>query len=519
MRPLIYLLTRKLKNSIKDFLRKPSRILFALFFLLILVFSFYTTTTASPHESFYRDSREFFAIVFALYTYVFFTIAKNGFNNGASMFSMADVNLLFTAPLKEKHILSFGLFQQMGRALTLGMFILYQSSLVHNIYGLPVSSLFSVIIGYGAVAFTGQLAATLIYSLTCSDDKKASKGKAVFYGIFIVFIGVLLYNTYEKGFYLESLVDASREKIMYLCPVSGFISFAVEGAITGNMSLALTGVIIFFIICLIFYFILSVLKSDYYEDVLKATQISFSAITSRKEGKVTEAAPRNIKVGKVGISKGFGASVITFKHKKENKRSNPLLISPVSFVMAGFSLIYCLIFSGEIIALFAINVYTMTMTVCIGRWAKELTYPYIYLIPENNFKKLFYMLKADMPLLFAESVICFIPLVVLDSCNIVEGLAMVVARFTFGLMFIGVNLVLQRFSGDSEKKALNVLVYFLLATLFSVPSVAAGIFTGMFFPFNYEISFIVMSIINTLIAFLLIFLCRNVLEYSEYNNK
>ncbi len=519
MTPFFYLVSRRTKNSIKEFLRKPSRIIFTVFFLAILIFSFYTSAVSVPQEGFFRDKTEFYAIVFAVYTYAFFMTAKNGFINGASMFSMADVNLMFTAPLKEKSVLTFGLFQQLGKSLTLGLFILYQSSLVNNVYGLPVSSLFPILIGYGVTVFIGQMCATLIYILTCSDEERTKKGKAVFYGAFILFIGILLCRAYSYGLTLEGLVYASREKIMYFCPVSGFVSFAVQGIIEGELSYLASGAVIFTLLCVAYYLTLSKIKGDFYEDVLKATQISHSAITARKEGKAAENAPRNVRTGKTGINKGFGASVITYKHKKENRRSNPLFLSPVSFVMAGFSLIYCLIFSGENIALFAINVYTMSMTVCIGRWAKEFTYPYIYLIPENNFRKLLYLLKADLPLLALESVICFIPLVLLRSCSVAEGIAMTAARFTFGLLFIGTNLILQRFTGDSEKKFFSVMIYFFISLLFSLPAVAVGILTGTVFPFTSVIPYISMAIINTFISLTVIFLCRNVLEYAEYNNR
>lgn len=519
MRPYVYLVTRRAKNSIKEFIRKPSKFIFLLFFLFILVFSFYTSATSAPPESFLRDKTEFYAIVFALYTYVFFMTAKNGFINGASMFSMADVNLMFTAPLKEKSVLTFGLFQQLGKSLTLGLFILYQSSTVKNIYGLPVSSLFAVLIGYGAVVFLGQMFATVIYTLTCSDDRRVLRGKSIFYGVFALFIAILIYKTYISGISLESLVNASREKTMYLFPVSGFVSFTVQGAIEGNVHSLITGIAIFTFLCLTFYLVLSGIKGDFYEDVLKATQISHSAITARKEGKAAENAPRNVKIGKAGITKGYGASVITYKHRKENKRSNPMLLSPVSFLMAGFSFVYCLMFSEENIALFVINVYTMSMTVCIGRWAKEFTYPYIYLIPESNFRKLIYLLKSDIPLMAAESLICFIPLILLGSCSVIEGVAMVLARFSFGIMFIGVNLILQRFAGDSEKRFFSVIVYFLLTVIFSLPAVTVGVITGMAFPFNPEIIYTFIAILNGIISLMLIYLCRNVLEYSEYNNR
>lgn len=519
MTPYIYLISRKLKNNIREFFRKPSHIILLLCFLAIMFLSFYTSSQTTPHQGLLRDKTEFYAIVFALYSYIFIMTAKNGFINGASMFSMADVNLMFTAPLKEKSVLVFGLLQQLGKSLTLGFFILYQSSLVNSTYGLPVSSLFIVLAGYGAAVFAGQILAAIIYALTCSDDSKVIKGKILFYGTFIAFACILLYNTYCSGVSLESLVYASREKIMYLFPVSGFISFAVQGAIEGVLSELITGIAVFFTLCIIYYIILSKINGDFYEDVLKATQVSYSAITARKEGKAAEIAPRNIKTGKTGLGKGFGASVITYKHKKENKRSNPFIINPVSLFMAVFSLIYCFMFSGENIALFAINVYTISMTVCIGRWAKEFTYPYIYLIPESNLKKLLCLLKDDIPVFALESLICFIPLILLGSCSITEGLFMALCRLSFGLVFIGVNLILQRFSGDSEKKFLSLVIYFILATAFSLPAIFAAVISATVFPFNPEIMYLFMSIINVCISLLLIYLCRNVLEYSEYNNR
>ncbi len=519
MSPFVFLITRKTKNSVKEFFRRPSKIFFALFIFFFLGFSFYSSYKSNPSVTFFRDKAEFFAIIFALYTYTFFMTAKNGFINGASMFSMADVNLLFTAPFKEKNILTFGLFQQLSKSLTLGLFLLFQSSLVRSTYGLHASSLIVVLIGYGAVVFSGQMTATIIYVLTCSDDKKVLKAKVAFYGIFFLFFGVLIYNTFISGPSIESLVTASREKIMYLFPISGYISFTVQGAIENSSGYVISGTVIFILIFLAFYLLLSKIKKDFYEDVLKATQISFSAITARKEGKSVETAPRNVKTGKIGLGKGFGASAITYKHKKENRRSNPFFISPVSLVMAGFSFVYTFMFSEESIALFIINVYTMSMTVCIGRWAKEFTYPYIYLIPESNFKKLLFLLKAELPLLIVESIVCFSPLLFLGSYEIIEVSAMILARFTFGLLYIGVNLILQRFSGDSEKKFLTVIVYFLLAVLFSIPSASAGFITVMMFPFNYEIAFAFMSVINSVISLLLIYICRNVLEYSEFNNK
>lgn len=518
MNSLLFLISRKAKNRFREFLRSASQIITALVIVLLIGFTFYTSV-ADTHVHDTRSPEEFYALVFALYTFAFIMTAKNGFINGASMFSMADVNLLFTAPFPQKRILTYGLFQQLGKSLTLGMFLLYQSSTVKSIYGINVTALIPVLIGYGIVVFLSQMTAMVIYSLTCSDDRKCLTGKVIFYGIAGAFIGLVLFKTYTMGFSVENLVSAARESIMRFFPVSGFVSLGVEGAITGNINYVIIGVGAFLLFCALYFVVVSKINNDFYEDVLKATEVSFSAITARKEGKVAEAAPRNIKTGKTGFTKGYGASAISQKHKTENRRSKMFLVSNTGLVMIVFSVVYSFILPGEFIPLFALNVYTMAMGVCTGRWAKEFTYPYIYLIPEKPFKKLVHLIMRDLPSMALESFLCFIPLVFLGNCSIIEVVAMAASRFAFGLMFIGVNLLLQRLLGDSEKTAFALIVYSILVMLFSAPTLAVGIFTGMIFPFNYEIAFTAMALLCTAVSFLLIFLCRNVLEYSEYNNK
>ncbi len=518
MNSLLFLITRKAKNRFREFLRSPSQIITASAIALLIGFTFYTSTVSTPvHDA--RNPEELYAIIFALYTFAFVMTAKNGFINGASMFSMADVNLLFTAPFREKKILTFGLFQQLGKSLTLGFFILYQSATVTNVYGIKATALIPVLIGYGVVVFLSQMVAMVIYSLTCSDDKKCTAGKIIFYGIAGLFIGYVLFNTYTKGFSVENLVSSAREDIMKFFPVSGFVSLAVEGAITWNGKFIIIGVCCSLLFCALYFAVISKTNKDFYEDVLKATEVSFSAITARKEGKAPETAPRNIRTGKKGFTRGFGASAISQKHKIENRRSRVFLVSNTGLVMIGFSAAYTLIFPDDFIPLFAINIYTIAMGVCTGRWAKEFTYPYIYLIPEKPFIKLLHLIKRDLPSMALESILCFIPLIFLSGGSISEVLTMGVSRFAFGLMFIGVSLLLQRLLGDSQKTALALVVYSFLIMLFSAPVLAVGVFTGMMLPFNYSFAFIAMTLLCTAISFLLIFLCRNVLEYSEYNNR
>ncbi len=519
MRSLAYLMALKAKNRIIEILKKPSQLIFLLMVAGLIVFTAVSAEYSYSEE--YRDINELYSIVFALYSFIFITTSKNGFHSGASMFSMADVNLLFVSPIKSGSLLSFGLLGQMGRSLMISVFILYQSSTVRMHYDVGFSALVYILIGYAITVFLSQMLAMLIYSITSSDEKKQIVGKVIFYGIVGAFAIALLGITFmrDNSLSLLGLSKTLEGSLFSFFPVSGIATLFAKGAIGGEISKILIGIFGAITMTSLFYFIVSRMNTDYYEDVLAATEVSFSAINARKEGKAAENAPRNVKTGKIGINKGFGASVIAEKHRIENRRGKVFILSPMSLVLVAVSAVMAIMFKDEPIAIFAANVYILVFSVANSRWVKELNYPYVYLIPESAAKKMWYMIKGEIPSLALESLICFLPVYLITNSGITETAAMVLARIAFGLLITGVNLVLQRIFGSSDKKFLAIIVYMFGVMILSLPGVFAAFAVGNIFPFYQELSYLAMALVNILIAAVLIYGGRNVLEYAESNNK
>ncbi len=513
MKPLVYLTVKKLKNSFIEFIHKPSQLILALLFICLMVFSAFTSETGS-HTHYARDIEELYAIIMAVYSLMFVMISKNGFYNGASMFTMQDVNLIFTSPLKQNTVLSFGLIQQLGRSLMLGVFILFQSGTVCTTYGVGFSALIYILLGYGVTVFLSQITAMVIYSLTSSDDKKRKAVKTVYMAIIALFVAYALYLAYKNGgITLPNLIKATQSPASKLFPVSGMVSYAVSGAISGSVLPVIWGLVYCVVFWVLYRIAVSLINSDYYEDVLKSTENAFSAIAARKEGKAAENAPRNVKTGKTGITRGMGASVIAEKHKIENRRSRSFILSNMSLVLIAFSVVTCFIFRDEPIAVFAMGVYMMSMSIAAGRWAKELSYPYVYLMPESSYKKLFYMIKGEIPTIILESVLCCLPIYFICYTSMLDTFGMIIGRISFGLLLISINLLLQKLFGASDKKKLVVLFYFLLIMLFSLPGILTAAVIGMSMPFYIGFALLAMSIVNTAVALILGFFCRKLLEY------
>lgn len=514
MSALLFLTVKKAKNRLKEMLHRPSELIIAIIFIALLMMNLVTAGQGGTEYP-RRDVNEFYAIVFGVYALVFLLSAKTGFINGASMFSMADVNLLFTAPFRQKRLLSYGLVSQLGRSIMIGVFLVYQYPLLHDTYGIKFWQLLVCLAGYGVTVFLSQMLAMLIYSVTASDDKRCRIGKILFYGIsaaFPVYLGLTAYNM--QGELLSSVVAASGQLVMNFFPVAGFVKLAVVGMISGNLLHFAVGLLCIAAFIALYFVLVSVINADYYEDVLKATEVSFSAITARKEGKVAENAPRKVKVGKIGFQSGEGASAIAAKHKIENRRSRVFLLDMTSIIMALVTIGFTFIMKQSVGG-FAFSVYVSLFVVVTGRWAKELLLPYVYLIPEKPFKKLLYMLRESVAPFIAEAVITFVPFIFLVGCSLPEVLGMIAAKVSFSVLFVGVNLILQRIFGNGGNKALIIMLYFMLGLLFSVPSAAVLI---VLMPYGF-VSFFAAAGVNVLVSLLVLFSSRNVLEVAEYNNK
>ena len=132
MKGMRYLFLTTVKNSLKELLRKPSRLITSLLFVAALALVIVSGNMGGVPEGGdqSRATAELYAIVLALYAVVFVLGINKGLSPGASFYTMSDVNLLFGLPVSPKRILVYGLIKQMGTSLLVGFCLLYTSRCV-----------------------------------------------------------------------------------------------------------------------------------------------------------------------------------------------------------------------------------------------------------------------------------------------------------------------------------------------------------------------------------------------------
>ena len=262
-------------------------------------------------------------------------------------------------------------------------------------------------------------------------------------------------------------------------------------------------------------------KNNYYEDVLSTAETAQSAVTAQKEGQLNEVVPKNVKVGKTGLGKGWGASAIYHKHRVENRRSGVFLFSNMSLIFMAV-IIGCSFFMRDagLVGIFAFATYMQLFSVALGRFNRELIKPYIYLIPEPPLKKLLYAIKESLLTDALEAVVLFLILGVIVGASPVETVCCMVARVSFALLFTAGNVCVERVFGMVRSKTLIFLFYFLVLLLMAIPGIVAAVVCAIWVPaWEVAAGLLAMTVVNAAIAVLVLWLCRNLLQYAELNSR
>lgn len=173
---------------------------------------------------------------------------------------------------------------------------------------------------------------------------------------------------------------------------------------------------------------------------------------------------------------------------------------------------------GGFVGVLAFSIYMQLFTVALGRLVKELTKPYVYLVPEPPFRKLLWCMRESLSGFLIEAVLIFVPVCLLLGYGPAEMVACVLMRLSFDYLFLAGNLAGERIFGHIATKALIMLFYILLLIVLSLPGIVLSIVLsvmGVVWISPTVTTCLAMTVCNLPIALLAVFLCRNLLNDLE----
>ena len=127
MRPFIYLTRRTFINYIKSFKHKPSKAIPLVFFIFMIVMMCLSFSFDEDNIDYkYSNPKYFILGTTLIFLIMLIYNLYSGIGRKAFKYTMSDVNLIFTAPIKPQNILLYGFIREISSILVFSIVIIYQ---------------------------------------------------------------------------------------------------------------------------------------------------------------------------------------------------------------------------------------------------------------------------------------------------------------------------------------------------------------------------------------------------------
>jgi hypothetical protein len=482
----------------------------------------------NPINDKYVDNRILYLFIGGFGLLYLFTFTYTGLSTGSTFFTMADVGLLFVAPISSKKILIYGLLSAMGKTIFASIFILFQIPNLKRMFGYSFMEILALFFIYALMVLFCQILSIGIYIFSNGNQNRKNLVRSLLYafiGILIVAVYLIIQNKdVEIMEAAKILVDS---KWFGYFPIMGWVIMFFKGVIIGSGIDVLISLIMFSLVSILVISLLTAQDADYYEDVLHSTEVTFQRLRDYKEGRnISSTTNRKIKVKEKdqGLLKGKGAIVIAYKHLLEIKRSSRFVfIDGFTILMAIGVGIYSYYMENDMMSYVALAtlIYFQYFLTVFGRLKIELVKPYIYMIPETSFKKLVAASMSSLLKPCVDSVFIFGTMALVGGVSILQCIFMAFAYCASGAVFVGLTIVYQRaFGGQPNKIAQALIGVFLMFVVLS-PAVIVSVIITIYLlsePLQF-LSSLPYSIICLILAFIMFFTCRNLLDNPEYSEK
>lgn len=399
MRALLYLSKRTFMNKLQKALKKPVSlilIIFGVFYGIVFVI-----TVGKLLGKLHFDSVKGLIVIITIWTVYGFLLSFLGYaSRKGVIFLPSHTQFVFPAPISPKLILVHGAWMNYLLSVTVSILFVIGGFTVFGVAPWRLALFFL----FGCVLEIVLELSTIVVLYT-NDRISEKMMKWLSRGMKAFLLGVTLFMIlYFKryGLTLDTASAFIDWKGLQMIPVVGWNISVYRLILLGPDTLN--------VICSVLYFVFAIAMSlaawrmkcrgGYYEDAAKFAD-DYAELKKRKASgeMILDSRKAKRKYRKVQESiKATGAKAIFYRQLLEYKKEKYFIFSKVTlFYLAGAILLSRILLDSVMKAgvpqvyLMGIILYvTFLMSSYVGKWEAELKNPYLFMIPDNPVRKLWY---------------------------------------------------------------------------------------------------------------------------------
>ncbi len=540
MNAIFYLMQKTVKNSILDTLRHPLKCILYGFIILSMIYGAVMGFTAASDGSSFLDrvievsgGRLLSGAYMVVLYFISVPILLKGLSEGTSFFTLSDVNHMFIAPVSEKTVLMYGIGRRLASMLMLVVTFSAYGGMLVNMFHITIGETLMLIIGIVLMLIFVQFTTLMLFCLTSGHPKRAAVLRYFIYGMAFVPLLLVIVHFFRSGITAESLFESVSLPFLEWVPLIGWMHGFLYAFLTAD---SVRGLVYGLLLMLLGFSAMATLflsDVDFFEDVLSSAENYHEFRESIREGKMSDKVMmgnRPVRLRRLGIGRGRGGTVIFFKHLHEGHRRSRLLFFNINTVVLLFVAFVTAI--GMKLAMPNVMptiIYLSVTTLCVyvqfffsasGDWVKELTKPYIYLIPERAERKLLMAAATGLIKPLTDAIITFGLLSIYVGGVFCDIETSVLVYASFGSVYIAANILAQRIVGLESSGGIFITFYMSVIILALLPGIVIGLvvlsgLAGTFGAVATTLLGMPIFLWNLLISVIIFLTCRNLLNNKE----
>lgn len=442
-----------------------------------------------------------------------------------SFFSMADVNLLFTAPAAPAKILTYymvrSIFPAVGGSF---IFILYSTAQLNEMFDFNIWNLLLMSMGLTLFFFILSPIRFLVYTLNTKYGILSYVKNGVFILGGILSLMILIPGMMAEKFW-QGMFAWIGSKWFDFFPLVGWSRGIITYLGHENIWIAFGFIAVYLLTFLLILNLVIVHSGYYYEDVLESTKSNEEVKEKVKGKREASESSMSLNTKKKLDLKDFGTGAVALywrNYVHSSRQDFHPLFGLYGLIFAGIGIIMAILsnfdwFNHAIIYGYLVTLLAFYFLAGIGRTnVGDLKKPYFILIPASWPSKFWNIIKLDIYQSLIFAVILIIPTVLIAQLN--WGL-MVLFPFclcTFYLAGFAITLTTQvGFDEGWDRKLIKPLIVGGVMIFGILPSLAAGAF-AYFISKQVVYSFLATGIGMTLVAAVMLHVALDIVSRLEF---
>ena len=435
----------------------------------------------------------------------------------SGLFTLADANFLFSAPLHRRKILMYAMIQTAPASLMTALFMCFYFPFVIGSamsVGDFIASLFIMSLMFGCI----YLSYYYVYLQDIAQPGLKKLLQRIFWVVMAVaallFLLILSKNSFD---FTETALKFVKSTVYNAIPVFGWAKYGIISAVNGDY---LVGFLLsaFLLSAFIAVFAILMYKSevDFYEQAQQDSIRVQEIMDNVKSGNVDARKYQVNKIHKATVKYKTGAAAILSRQMLEYKKSGSFitvreLVVGLIYVAVGY------IAKLDFSFVMAMLVFAAMSFSTSDSWNADFKKPYVFLIPDSSLRKVIYSIIPSLLKQLISGLVALIIGAVVYKLSPLTVIYNLLIYFSYIMIFTFTGVFTYRILGKQANAVATMFLRMLMLMVAAIPATVLVVIVAVLTESapNYMLIAVVSCAVNIIESCILAFFSRKLFEQSE----